>query len=162
MGDSSRAGRGGFGGDTRPSAGGGSRPGDSQARPSQGDRGDRQDGRTDQRGDRQDDRTDQRGDRQDDRNDRWDQRTEYRQGQRSEIYEHYEDHHYSSSEFYEDRWRYAVGASLSMSTFHSLSCTSTTVVVSGVTYYHCGSAWYQRGYSGGSTTYVVINAPPGY
>jgi hypothetical protein len=49
-----------------------------------------------------------------------------------------------------------------MATFHSLSCRTTTVVVTGVSYYQCGSSWYQRGYSGGSTTYVVINAPPGY
>jgi hypothetical protein len=80
----------------------------------------------------------------------------------SEIHEHYESHHYSSSEFYEDRWKYALGASLTAATFRTLSCTSTTVLVSGVTYTQCGTSWYQRGYSGGSTTYVVVHAPAGY
>jgi cysteinyl-tRNA synthetase len=51
---------------------------------------------------------------------------------------------------------------MTMVAFHSLSCTTTTVIVSGVTYYQCGPTWYQRAYAGGSTTYVVINAPSGY
>jgi hypothetical protein len=35
-------------------------------------------------------------------------------------------------------------------------------VVNGVTYYSCGPTWYKRGYSGGSVTYIVVNAPAGY
>jgi hypothetical protein len=81
---------------------------------------------------------------------------------RKEAWDHYEDHHYDYSEYYEDRWKYAVGASLTAATYRSLTCTPTTVIVGSVTYYQCGSTWYQRGYSGGSTTYVVINAPSGY
>jgi hypothetical protein len=28
-----------------------------------------------------------------------------------------------------------------------------------LTYYQCGSTWYQPSYSGGSVTYVVVNSP---
>jgi hypothetical protein len=35
----------------------------------------------------------------------------------------------------------------------------TTVIVNGFAYQQCGSAWYQPRISGGSTTYVVVNAP---
>ena len=37
------------------------------------------------------------------------------------------------------------------------SCTVT--VVGAVSYQHCGSTWYQPQFSGGNTTYVVVNAP---
>jgi hypothetical protein len=37
------------------------------------------------------------------------------------------------------------------------SCTVT--VVGGVTYQQCGNAWYQPQFSGGNTTYVVVNSP---
>lgn len=57
---------------------------------------------------------------------------------------------------------YAVGTMINAATYSSLSCTPTTVVVGGVTYSQCGSAWYQPTYSGGDVTYVVVNPPPGY
>ena len=37
------------------------------------------------------------------------------------------------------------------------SCSS--VVVNGIAYQQCGSTWYQPQFSGGNTSYVVINAP---
>lgn len=111
---------------------------------------------------RQDGRTDRQGNRQDGRTDRLDDRLDNRQDARHEIREHYEDHHYNYGEYYEDRWKYALGASLTMATFRALSCTTTTVVVGNVTYYGCGSSWYNRAYSGGTTTYIVVNAPPGH
>ncbi len=37
------------------------------------------------------------------------------------------------------------------------SCTS--VIVNGIAYQQCGSTWYQPQFSGGNTSYVVINAP---
>jgi cysteinyl-tRNA synthetase len=49
-----------------------------------------------------------------------------------------------------------------MATFSALSCQTTTVVVGAVSYYQCGPTWYNRRYMGGSTTYVVVNTPPGY
>ncbi len=57
---------------------------------------------------------------------------------------------------------YAVGSIINAATYSSLSCTPTTVVVGGVTYSQCGSAWYQPTYSGGDVTYVVVNPPPGH
>ena len=66
------------------------------------------------------------------------------------------------NEFYEDRRDFVLGATLSASTFSTMSCTSTTVVVGGVTYYECGTAWYNRRYAGGHVTYVVVSAPAGY
>jgi hypothetical protein len=36
------------------------------------------------------------------------------------------------------------------------------VVAGGVTYYQCGTAWYQPAYADGGVTYVVVNPPAGY
>ena len=36
------------------------------------------------------------------------------------------------------------------------------IAVSGVTYYQCGSTWYNQAYSGDSVTYVTVAPPPGY
>jgi hypothetical protein len=150
---------------TRPSTGGGGfdrspvgggtrpgRPGPGTERPGAGTE------RPGQGGDRWDDRQDNRQDRQDHRQDGLDDRREYRQDVRGEYHEYWHDR----NEYYEDRWKYAVGMSLTRRTFESLSCSSTTVVAGGVTYYNCGSTWYQRSYGGGSVTYVVVNAPSGY
>jgi hypothetical protein len=35
----------------------------------------------------------------------------------------------------------------------------TPVVVGGVAYQQCGSAWYQPRYAGSQVTYVVVNPP---
>jgi hypothetical protein len=39
---------------------------------------------------------------------------------------------------------------------------STTVVIDDITYYHCDSTWYTRGYKGGDVVYIVTSAPEGY
>ncbi len=57
---------------------------------------------------------------------------------------------------------YAIGTAITASAFYALPCTSTTVVVGGVTYHQCGTTWYQPAYSGGGVTYVVVNPPAGY
>ena len=111
-----------------------------------------------ERGDRVQDREDQRQDRQDFRQDTISDRQDFRQNAYDEHSEYWRDHH----EYYEDRWRFAVGASLTASAFRSLSCASNTVVVGGVTYYQCGSTWYQRSYTGGNVTYIVVTAPAGH
>ena len=49
-----------------------------------------------------------------------------------------------------------------MATFSALTCTTTTIIVANVTYYHCGPTWYRRTYYGGSMTYMVITAPAGH
>jgi hypothetical protein len=166
FGGASRSSRESYGSRTRPSTRSSTRPSQGDRRPAQGGwqggQNNRPNDRPDDRNDRQDnrnDRQDNRNDRQDNRNDRYDNREDAR----NEIREHHEDHHgYGYSEFYEDRWKYAVGASLTAMAFRSLTCTPTITIVGGVSYYQCGPTWYQRAYSGGSTTYVVINAPSGY
>ena len=79
-------------------------------------------------------------------------RRDVRRDVRSEIHEH--------NEWHEDRWKFAVGTALAISAFRALSCATSTVVMDGVTYYRCGSTWYNRAYSGGNVTYVVVIPPP--
>ena len=42
---------------------------------------------------------------------------------------------------------------------YSLPPSCHNVMVSGLTYHQCGSAWYQPQYSGTQVTYVVVNSP---
>jgi hypothetical protein len=42
---------------------------------------------------------------------------------------------------------------------YSLPPACSAVYVNGITYQQCGSTWYQPQFSGGNTTYVVVNAP---
>ena len=124
---------------TRPEQRPSTRP---EQRPGEGDPGDRQQ-------DRQDWADDAREDRQD-----------YRDSARYQRAEYAEDL-YTYDEWAEDRRSWRVGAALTASTFRSLSCTPTTVVVGSVTYYQCGSSWYNRAYQGGQVTYIVVSPPPG-
>jgi hypothetical protein len=81
---------------------------------------------------------------------------------RGDRYEYRDDIRDERRDYWDDRYRYRVGATLTAVTFRSLTCTSTVVVVNGVTYYSCGGTWYSRGYQTGSVTYIVVNAPPGH
>lgn len=94
--------------------------------------------RTDRRQDRGGDRHDRRDDRHDDHHDRRDERHEW----------------------HEDRWKRRVGAHLTVAAFRALSCSMSTTVVNGVTYYGCGGTWYNRRYVSGQVTYVIVEAPP--
>ncbi len=42
------------------------------------------------------------------------------------------------------------------------SCTMTTVPVADMTYYRCGPNWFQKAYTGGQVSFVVVAPPPGY
>jgi hypothetical protein len=53
----------------------------------------------------------------------------------------------------------AVGTAITVSAFQAMSCPMTPVVVSGSTYYQCGTTWYQPAYQGGSVNYIVVNPP---
>ena len=44
----------------------------------------------------------------------------------------------------------------------ALPCAATATVVSGATYYRCGSTWYQQAFASGQTVYVIVAPPPGY
>ena len=43
--------------------------------------------------------------------------------------------------------------------YSSLPTGCVTVVRVGVSYYQCGSTWYQPSYSGNNVQYVVVAAP---
>lgn len=133
----------------RPSTGDVARPGTGRERS-----GERQ--RAAQEGADQSDRDAAREDRQQHREEMQQQRREYVDDVRDEREEFVEDNWYGYGEFYTGL---AVGAAMSSAAFYSQSCTPTTVVVGGTSYYQCGSTWYTRAYQGGSVTYVVTDPP---
>ncbi len=45
---------------------------------------------------------------------------------------------------------------------NTLPPSCSTVIVNGYAYQQCGNTWYQPQMSGSSTTYIVVNNPPGY
>ena len=141
-------GRGGGGGFSRggAAAGGGfsSRPAARQST-SQRDRdpGDRQERRGEVREDRQQHRDDAREDRQDYLDDEWD------------------DHHHHYHGGVGVVTGVALGEAASSDYVTSAPCSSTEVV-NGSTYYHCGSTWYSRGYEGGEVVYIIVSPPAGY
>jgi hypothetical protein len=45
---------------------------------------------------------------------------------------------------------------------NTLPPSCSTVIVNGFAYQQCGGTWYQPQISGSSTTYIVVNNPPGY
>lgn len=53
----------------------------------------------------------------------------------------------------------AVTAAALGSTVYALPTSCVTVFNGNLTYFHCGSAWYQPRYSGSSVTYIVVNPP---
>ncbi len=118
--------------------------------------------RQDNRGSRQDNRSEQRGNVSDNRNDRLDDRQDHRDNVREDRQDFADDVRDDRRDWYNDRYRYRVGVSITYSTFSSLSCTTSSVNVNGVTYYRCDNDWYSRAYSGGNVTYVVVKAPAGY
>jgi hypothetical protein len=117
----------------------------------------RQNSRGDQRGsqeDRQEWKDQNREDIQDERRDRQEDRQDF-------IEDEHDDYWDDRNSFYVGA---AVGASAARTTPYipTLPCTTTAVVVNGVSYYSCTSTWYQRSYSGSQVTYIVTTAPPGY
>jgi hypothetical protein len=52
-----------------------------------------------------------------------------------------------------------IGSVLTAAAFSAQSSSCTSVSVNGMSYYQCGSTWYQPSYSGGSVTYIVVNPP---
>lgn len=55
-----------------------------------------------------------------------------------------------------------VGVRLSVGSYHALTCRRTIIIHSGITYYGCGTVWYNQVYYGGQVTYIVVETPPGY
>jgi len=135
---------------------------DSRQGDRQGNRDSRQGDRQGSRDSRQSDRQDKQGDRQDDRGDRQEDRQDHADDAREDRQDFYDENRYGAGEFYDDRWKFAVGATVTAATFAALTCAAQSVYVDGVTYYNCGPTWYNRTYAGGGTSYVVVDAPPGY
>ena len=137
---------------------GGQRPG------SGGDRaGQRPESRPDRSDRTPEDRSDRRPEDRPDRGDQLSDRQEDRQVFAKEVQNDRKE--YAEMVRDERKWdrdRYRVGYVMTASSFRTLSCSSTPIYVNGVSYYQCGSSWYNRAYSGGSVTYVVVNAPTGY
>lgn len=127
-----------------PGARGGARGGGGAMRSGTASRGSVRSSRSNQRSDRADHRRDTR-------RDVADNRREVRQDVRKERHE-----------FREDRVRRYRGRHLTRAAFASLSCRSTVVIVNGITYYSCGSTYYERVYQGSDVVYVVVAAPAGY
>lgn len=63
-------------------------------------------------------------------------------------------------EEYWDRWRARenLGTVYTERDFSSEEC-EVSAVVEGVTYYNCDGVWYERAFSGGTVTYVVVERP---
>ena len=92
-----------------------------------------------------------RGSHSNNRRDRLDNRHDTRRDVRSER-----------REFHEDRWRRHRARHITYAAFRSLSCRTTVIVYSGISYYSCGSSYYERVYQGGNVVYVIVTPPPGY
>lgn len=114
------------------------------------------------RSDRQNNRGEQRGDRGDQRDDTREDRQQHRDDTREDRQDYVDDKYDDRRDWVDDRYRRRVGTVLTVSSFRSLSCTSSTIYVDGVNYYRCGSDWYSRAYHGGNVTYVIVDAPAGY
>ena len=105
--------------------------------------------------DRQEWRDQSREDRQEAAKDRQEDRQDFVDDQHDDYWDDY-------NRYYGYRGGVYVGTTVSTVYITTLPCTTTAVVVNGVTYYNCSSTWYQRGYSGSSVTYVTVKAPPGH
>lgn len=125
--------------------------------------------------DRQDWKDQSREDWQDYGQERQEDRQEYGSESREDWQEYGDDWHNEYHDYDEwnwdddDAWEYVaagvaigVGTALTISAINSLSCSMTTVYVGGVTYYQCGSYWYNQAYRSGEVVYIVVDAPPGY
>ena len=44
----------------------------------------------------------------------------------------------------------------------ALPCAPAVQAINGITYYNCGSSWYNQVYSSGGVTYIAVQPPQGY
>jgi hypothetical protein len=75
-------------------------------------------------------------------------------------------HLYDEDDFLAGMAVLAIGSALTAAAFSSMQqksgCQMTPVDVEGAAYYYCEPHWYARALDGGTTTYVVVQPPPGY
>jgi hypothetical protein len=134
-----------------------------QSRPRQGqyDRGSRY-GQGQRQGqwqnqDREGDRQDRFDERQQNRQDRFDQRQDQideRQDFAREVHDDREEYYNDRREWYEDAWRR--GSYITVTSWNRMSCSYTTYVTDGITYYECNGVRYERVYRGGEVVYIVV------
>jgi hypothetical protein len=48
---------------------------------------------------------------------------------------------------------------LTAAAFNAQKASCSSLMVNGMTYYQCGSSWYQPTYQGSNVTYVVVTPP---
>jgi YHS domain-containing protein len=65
------------------------------------------------------------------------------------------------NEWYDDHWHYYDMHYTPANVYVGLSCNHVVVQVGNVTYYQCGSVWYDRVYYQGEVHYVEISTPKG-
>ena len=122
--------------------------------------------------DRQDWKDSSREDRQDYGKDMQSNRQDYGDNVRDDRKEYYDDHsyrYYGSGYHHYESWGsggafvagLVIGATLSAAAFSSAypSGGCVTTYIANVSYYQCGTTWYQRAYRGGNVTYIVVNQP---
>jgi len=52
-----------------------------------------------------------------------------------------------------------IGSTMTAAAFSAQAASCATVLVGGLTYYQCGSTWYQPTTQGSQVTYIVVNPP---
>jgi hypothetical protein len=136
--------------------------------------------RADTRTSGQQERTERQGQRQEGRTARtesrqegYTERTRARTDAARDIADDWDDH---GCCWDDDRWGYALagaavgatvgyvaGAAVATPAYVTvLPCTPTITVMGGISYYRCGSTWYNRSYISGEVSYIVVDAPLGY
>lgn len=118
-------------------------------------RSEKRETRHDVRSERRDVKKDVREEKRDTHRDRHDNKRDVRRDIRDDRRDFRED-------VYRDRSRVRAARAISATAFRNLSCRSEIIVVGNVTYYRCGSNWFQKAYHEGSVTYVIVTTPSGY
>jgi hypothetical protein len=52
-----------------------------------------------------------------------------------------------------------IGSALTAAQFNTVSSSCSSLTINGLTYYRCGSTWYQPAYKGDQVTFIVVTAP---
>jgi hypothetical protein len=150
--------------------------------------GERQGQRQETQGQRQDaagERQGERGDNRDENREDWQEHQKDLQEDRQDFAEDelddWDDHWHDDD--WDDHWdddaaeAFIVGAAIGatvgvvataasqptyVTTVTTLPCTGNAVIINGVSYYQCGTTWYNRGYQGSTVVYMVTTPPPGF
>ncbi|MGE0684052.1 MAG: hypothetical protein AB7P69_24490, partial [Candidatus Binatia bacterium] len=99
---------------------------------------------------------------------------EDRQNYRTETREDWQDYDESHGGYYGGYYRgygypaypaggvaagMAIGSTMTAAAFNQQKASCTTLIVNGMTYYQCGSTWYQPSSQGSNVTYIVVSPP---